>query len=83
MIALSPSHQLTVLFSIYQNDTWTIRHLVDETINPATQRIILKIARFQNPKPKTIAFSILKLNLQLHLEYIFTQKTAVIHYDLL
>ena len=37
----------TVLFSIYQNNTWTIRRLVDEMINPATQRIILKIVRFQ------------------------------------
>ena len=34
------SQQSTFLFSIYQNNTWTIRHLVDEMINPATQRII-------------------------------------------
>ena len=35
MSALSPSEQPTVLFSIYQNITWTIRCLVDEMINPA------------------------------------------------
>ena len=29
--------------SIYQNNTWTIRCLGDETIDPATQHIILKI----------------------------------------
>ena len=44
--ALSPSQQPTVLFSIYQNNTWTIRRLVYETIDPATQRIILKIVGF-------------------------------------
>ena len=38
--------QPTVLFSIYQNNTWTIRHLVNETIDPATQRVILKIVGF-------------------------------------
>ena len=38
--------QPTVLFSIYQKNTWIIRHLIDETINPATQRIILKIVGF-------------------------------------
>ena len=27
--------------------TWNIRHLVDETIDPATQHIILKIVGFQ------------------------------------
>ena len=43
MSALSPSQQPTVLFSIYQNNTWTIRCLVNETIIPSTQRIILKI----------------------------------------
>ena len=32
---LSPGQQPTVLFSIDQNNTWTIRCLVDETINPA------------------------------------------------
>ena len=40
------SQQPTALFSIYQNNTWTIRGLVDETIDPATQRIILKIVGF-------------------------------------
>ena len=44
--ALSPSKQPTVLFSIYQNNTWTIRHLVNETINPAAQHIVLKIVGF-------------------------------------
>ena len=39
--------QPTVLFSIYQNNTWAIRRLVDETIDPATQRIILKSVRFK------------------------------------
>ena len=34
--ALSPSQQPTVLFSIYQNNTWTIRPLVNEMIDPAT-----------------------------------------------
>ena len=38
--------QPIVLFSIYQNNTLTIRRLVDETIDPATQRIMLKIAGF-------------------------------------
>ena len=54
MSALSSSQQPTVLFSIYQNDTWIIRPLVDETIapatqqpsDPATQRNILKVVRF-------------------------------------
>ena len=44
--SLSPSKQPTVLFSIHQNNTWIIRHLVDETINPAAQYIVLKIVRF-------------------------------------
>ena len=35
-----PSQQPTVLFSIYQNNTWTITRLVDETIDPVTQCII-------------------------------------------
>ena len=35
-----------VLFSVCQNYTWTIRCLVDETIDPVTQRIILKIVGF-------------------------------------
>jgi hypothetical protein len=47
--APSPSQQPTVLLSIYQNITWTIRCLVDEVIDsvtqqqacPATQRILL------------------------------------------
>ena len=30
-----------------KNNTWNIRYLVNETINPATQRITLKIVRFQ------------------------------------
>ena len=46
MSSLSPSQQPPVLFSIYQNNTWTLRRLVDEKIDPATQRIILKIVRF-------------------------------------
>ena len=46
MSALSPNQQPTVLFSINQNNTWTIRCLDDETIDPATQRIILKIVGF-------------------------------------
>ena len=62
---MSPSQQPTVLFSIYQNNSWTIRRLVNETINPATQRIILKIVEFQNkqqvlrancPKTYTVPF---------------------------
>ena len=36
----------TVLFSIYQNNDWIIRPLVDEKIDPVTQCIILKIVRF-------------------------------------
>ena len=35
--ALSPSQKPTVLFSIYQNNTWTIGHLVNETINQVNQ----------------------------------------------
>ena len=30
-----------------KNNAWNIRHLVNETIVPATQRIILKIDGFQ------------------------------------
>jgi hypothetical protein len=41
--ALCPSQQPTVLFSIYQNNFWTIRRLVYETIDPVTQPILLKI----------------------------------------
>ena len=37
--ALSPSQQP----SMYQNNTWTVKCLVYETIDPVTQRIILKI----------------------------------------
>ena len=33
-----------------RNITWTIRHLVNETINPGTERIILKIVGFQDCK---------------------------------
>ena len=44
---MSPRHQPTVLFSIYQNNNWTIRRLVYETIDPVTQRIISKIVGFQ------------------------------------
>ena len=46
MSVLSPSQQPTILFSIYQNNTWTIRRLVNETIDPGNQRIILKIVGF-------------------------------------
>ena len=46
--AKSPSQQPTVLFSIYQNNTWTIRHLVAETIDPATQRTIVLYWRFSD-----------------------------------
>ena len=38
--------QPTVLFSIYQNNTCTIRGLVDETIDPLTQHIILNMVGF-------------------------------------
>ena len=48
MSALSPRQQPTVLFSIYQNNTWTIIRLVDETIDPAIQHIILKIVGFSD-----------------------------------
>ena len=44
--ALSPSQQPTGFFSIDQNSSWTIKRLVNETIQPATQRIILKIVGF-------------------------------------
>ena len=46
--SLSPSQQPIVLFSIYENNTLTISP-VHETINPATQRIILKILKFLEP----------------------------------
>ena len=45
--ALRPSHQPTVLFPIYQNNDLTIRRWYVCPINPATQRIILKIVGFQ------------------------------------
>ena len=45
MSALSPCQQPTVLFPIYQNSIWTIRCLVDKTIDPATKRR-LKIVGF-------------------------------------
>ena len=32
--SITLQQQSTVLFSIYQNNTWTIRRLVDETIDP-------------------------------------------------
>ena len=35
-----------------KNDTWNIRHLVDETIVLATQRIILKIVGFHECERK-------------------------------
>ena len=44
--AQSPSQQPTVLFSFYQNNTWTIKRLVDETLDTVTQHIILKIVGF-------------------------------------
>ena len=46
MLVKVTNQQPTVLFSIYQNNTWTIRSLVDETIKPGTQHIILKIVGF-------------------------------------
>ena len=46
-----PKSKPTVLFSIYQNNTWTIRYLVDETIKPATTPFILKIVGCQGPPP--------------------------------
>ena len=46
MSALNPSQQPTVLFSIYQNNAWTIRHLFDENIAPDAQHIIVKIVEF-------------------------------------
>ena len=45
MNAESPIQQPTVLFPMDQNNTWTIRRLVDETIDPATQHIIIKDCR--------------------------------------
>ena len=48
MSALSPIQQPTVSFSIYQNNNWTIRRWVNEMIDPASQRIILKIVGFQD-----------------------------------
>ena len=34
--AMNPNQQPTVLFSIYQNNTWINGHLVDETVDPVT-----------------------------------------------
>ena len=45
MSALSPIQQHTLLFSINQNITWTIRPLVYETIDPATKCTFLKILK--------------------------------------
>ena len=56
--AISSSQQPTVLFSIYQNNTWTIRCSVDERIYPATQRIILKIVRFQSINPWSVEITL-------------------------
>ena len=50
-----PIQQPTVLFSIFQNIAWTIRGLVDETIDPATQPIMLKIVGFLNTYGVTFA----------------------------
>ena len=44
--SITLQQQPTVLFSIYQNNTWTIRHVVDEMMDPTTQCIIVKIVRF-------------------------------------
>ena len=44
--ALKPSQQVHFFFSINQNNAWTIRELVDETNDPATQRTILNIVGF-------------------------------------
>ena len=49
-MALSWSQQPTVLFSIRQNNTWTIRCFVFETNDPATQCKILKIVGFLHTK---------------------------------
>ena len=46
MSAISPSQPPTVIFSIYQSNTWTIRCLVNEMIDSATKHIILKIVGF-------------------------------------
>ena len=48
--ALSSSQQPTVLFLIYQNNTWVIRRLVD----PLTQHIILKIVGFQGTNARAM-----------------------------
>ena len=49
-MALSWSQQPTVLFSIRQNNTWTIRCFFSETNDPATQCKILKIVGFLHTK---------------------------------
>ena len=46
MNALSPSQLPNVLFWIYQNNTWIIRLLVDETITPATKILYYRLLDF-------------------------------------
>ena len=43
----SLSHCLTELFTIYQNNNWSIRRWDDHTFFPSTHRIILKIVGFE------------------------------------
>ena len=38
-----PKSKQPTVFSIHQNNTWTIRPLVDETIDPATQTAVYHI----------------------------------------
>ena len=64
-----PSQQPTVLFSIYQNNTLTIRCLVDETIDPVTQCIILKIVGFMFLGTYTFVWCVSKFEKQLHLRF--------------
>ena len=68
MSTLSPSQKPTILFLIYQNNTWTIRRLVDETIDPVTQHIILKIVGFQLYVP-ALPLSTTMLILVLYMAY--------------
>jgi hypothetical protein len=56
--AISPSQQPTILFSIYQNNTWNIRRLVHETIIPVTQQIILKIDGFHDLLAKLLTLEL-------------------------
>ena len=44
--AKSATHFLTELFPIYQNKHWTIRQQDDNSINPSSHLIILKIFGF-------------------------------------